>query len=254
MTRANGRFPHQLRPITFQVGYSQWAEGSVLAQFGNTHVLCNVTLENSLPPWLRNSGKKQGWLTAEYAMLPRSTQQRTPREQRWPKGRTQEIARLIGRSLRMGVNLELLGERQAIVDCDVLQADGGTRTAAICGGWLAVQLALRPLIVAGELPPEVLTHQIAAISVGIVDGVPLLDLDYSEDVAAEVDFNVVMTATGALIEVQGTAEKAPFARAQLETLLELAAGGIQALAELQTAVLPPSSPSPLPQPTNHLNE
>lgn len=244
MTRADGRFPHQLRPISFHTGYSQWAEGSVLAQFGNTHVLCNVTLENSLPPWLRNSGKKQGWLTAEYAMLPRSTHQRTPREQRWPKGRTQEIARLIGRSLRMGVNLELLGERQVIVDCDVLQADGGTRTAAICGGWLAVQLALRPLIVAGELPPEVLTHQIAAISVGIVNGVPLLDLDYGEDVAAEVDLNVVMTAAGDLVEIQGTAEKAPFPRAQLDVLLDLAAGGIKKLAELQTAVsLTPPAPS-----------
>ncbi len=240
MSRANGRSPHQLRPITFQTGYTQWAEGSVLAQFGNTYVLCNATVEASLPPWLRNSGKKQGWLTAEYAMLPRSTQQRTPREQRWPKGRTQEIARLIGRSLRMSLNLELLGERQVIVDCDVLQADGGTRTAAICGGWLAVQLALRPLLRAGELPPEIFTHQIAAISVGIVDGVPLLDLDYSEDVTAEVDFNVVMTAIGELVEVQGTAEKAPFPRAQLDELLNLAAGGIAQLAEAQLAALPKS--------------
>lgn len=237
MSRANGRSPHQLRPITFQTGFTQWAEGSVLAQFGNTHVLCNVTVEASLPPWLRYSGKKQGWLTAEYAMLPRSTQQRTQREQRWPKGRTQEISRLIGRSLRMGVNLELLGERQVIVDCDVLQADGGTRTVAICGGWLAVQMALRPLIVAGELPSEVLTHHIAAISVGIVQGVPLLDLDYSEDVAAEVDLNVIMTASGELIEVQGTAEKAPFPRAQLDALLDLAAGGIAQLADAQLATL-----------------
>jgi len=237
MTRLDGRSPHHLRPITFQLGYTQWAEGSVLAQFGNTHVLCNATLDNSLPNWLRYSSKKHGWLTAEYAMLPRSTHRRTQREQRWPKGRTQEISRLIGRSLRMAVNLEALGERQVIVDCDVLQADGGTRTAAICGGWIAVQLALRPLIAAGELPESVFTHQIAAISVGIVDGEPLLDLAYEEDVTAEVDFNVVMTGAGDLIEVQGTAEKAPFPRTQLDILLNLAAGGIAQLAKAQLAAL-----------------
>ncbi|MCA9936496.1 MAG: ribonuclease PH [Anaerolineales bacterium] len=237
MTRLNGRSPHHLRPITFQLGYTQWAEGSVLAQFGNTHVLCNATLDNTLPNWLRYSSKKHGWLTAEYAMLPRSTHRRTQREQRWPKGRTQEISRLIGRSLRMAVDLDALGERQVIIDCDVLQADGGTRTAAICGGWIATQLALRPLIAAGDLPESVLTHQIAAISVGIVNGEPLLDLAYEEDVNAEVDFNVVMTGTGDLIEVQGTAEKAPFPRAQLNTLLDLAASGIAQLAEAQLAAL-----------------
>ncbi|MCB8923667.1 MAG: ribonuclease PH [Ardenticatenaceae bacterium] len=237
MTRLNGRSPHHLRPITFQLGYTQWAEGSVLAQFGNTHVLCNATLDNTLPNWLRYSSKKHGWLTAEYAMLPRSTHRRTQREQRWPKGRTQEISRLIGRSLRMAVDLDALGERQVIIDCDVLQADGGTRTAAICGGWIATQLALRPLIAAGDLPESVLTHQIAAISVGIVNGEPLLDLAYEEDVNAEVDFNVVMTGTGDLIEVQGTAEKAPFPRAQLNTLLDLAASGITQLAEAQLAAL-----------------
>ena len=237
MTRLDGRSPHTLRPISFQTNYTRWAEGSVLAQFGDTHVLCNATLENSLPNWLRQANKKQGWLTAEYAMLPRSTHQRMQREQRWPKGRTQEISRLIGRSLRMGVNLAALGERQLIVDCDVLQADGGTRTAAICGGWVAAQLALRPLIAAGELSVDVFAHQITAVSVGIVDGRALLDLNYAEDVAAEVDLNVVTTGAGALIELQGTAEKAPFPREQLNALLDLAAAGIAQLAAAQLAAL-----------------
>ena len=174
--RIDGRFPHQLRPITFQPNFTKWAEGSVLTKFGDTHVLCNVTIENKLPPWLKNAKNPHGWLTAEYAMLPRSTHSRTNREQRWPKGRTQEISRLIGRSLRMALDLNVLGERTITIDCDVLQADGGTRTAAITGSWLAVKLALQPLIVAGELPASVLARQIAAISVGIVDAEPLLDL------------------------------------------------------------------------------
>ena len=209
----------------------------MLAQFGDTHVLCNVSIEDTLPPWLRGRDNPQGWLTAEYAMLPRSTTTRTAREQRWPKGRTQEISRLIGRSLRMAVDLSLLGERTMTVDCDVLQADGGTRTAAICGGWVAVNLALRPLIAGGELPESVLRQQVAAISVGIIDGVALLDLPYHEDSVAEVDLNVVMTAVGDLIEVQGTAERAPFPRAQLDELLDLAAGGIQTLAAKQREAL-----------------
>jgi len=209
----------------------------VLAQFGDTHVLCNVSIEDTLPPWLRGRDNPQGWLTAEYAMLPRSTSTRTAREQRWPKGRTQEISRLIGRSLRMAVDLSLLGERTMTVDCDVLQADGGTRTAAICGGWVAVNLALRPLIAGGELPESVLRQQVAAISVGIIDGVALLDLPYHEDSVAEVDLNVVMTAVGDLIEVQGTAERAPFPRAQLDELLDLAAGGIQTLTAKQREAL-----------------
>ncbi len=152
MKRQDGRSPTQPRPVTFQTGYTQWAEGSVLAKFGNTHMLCNVTIEDKLPPWLRHTKEPHGWLTAEYAMLPRSTHSRTQREQRWPKGRTQEISRLIGRSLRMALDLSLLGERTFTVDCDVLQADGGTRTAAVTGGWVAVALALTPLITKGELP------------------------------------------------------------------------------------------------------
>ena len=237
MNRVDGRSPHQLRPITFETGFTRWAEGSVLAKFGDTYVLCNATVENSLPNWLRYSDKTHGWLTAEYAMLPRSTQRRSSREQRWPKGRTQEISRLVGRSLRMALDLEQLGQRTITVDCDVLQADGGTRTAAICGGWIALKLALQSLIAAGEIPAEVHKHHIAAISVGIVDGVPLLDLPYSEDVAAEVDLNVVMTAIGNFVEIQGTAEKAPLARSELDALLNLAQQGIDEIISLQQAVI-----------------
>ncbi len=235
--RRDGRGPADLRPITFETGFTRWAEGSVLARFGETHVLCNVTIENSLPPWLKNRVPPQGWLTAEYAMLPRSTHTRSQREQRWPKGRTQEIGRLVGRGLRAGLDLSLLGERTLTVDCDVLQADGGTRTAAISGGWVAVALALRPLIAAGALPAAVLRRQIAAVSVGIVAGEALLDLDYSEDSAAAVDLNVVMTATGDFVEVQGTAEGEPFARGQLDALLARATAGVAALREAQTRAL-----------------
>lgn len=237
LVRRDGRRAADLRPVSFEIGFTRWAEGSVLARFGDTHVLCNVTIENALPPWLKNRTPPQGWLTAEYAMLPRSTHSRSQREQRWPKGRTQEISRLVGRSLRAAVDLSLLGERTLTVDCDVLQADGGTRTAAITGGWLAVALALRPLIAAGELPAAVLQRQIAAVSVGVAGGQTLLDLDYSEDSAAEVDLNVVMTATGEFIEVQGTAEGAPFGRDQLGDLLDQAAAGIRELNRQQNMIL-----------------
>ncbi len=237
MLRFDNRQPNALRPVSFETGFTQWAEGSVLTRFGNTHVLCNVTLEETLPPWLKHSDNPHGWLTAEYAMLPRATHSRTRREQKWPKGRTQEISRLIGRSLRMALDLDVLGERTLTVDCDVLQADGGTRTAAITGGYVATALALRPLIVEGVLPATVLRHQIAAISVGIVDGVPLLDLAYEEDVAAEVDLNIIMTGAGELVEIQGTAEKAPFDRESLAELLGLAAGGIDTLLSLQADAL-----------------
>ena len=235
--RSDGRFPHQLRPITFELNYTRWAEGSVLVKFGQTHILCNATLDDRLPNWLRYSDATHGWVTAEYALLPRSTHSRVGRETRWPKGRTQEISRLIGRSLRMAVDLEALGQRQIIVDCDVLQADGGTRTAAITGGWVALQLALKPLIATGDVTPEVMRHQVAAISVGIVDDQLLLDLPYGEDVAAAVDLNVVMTGNGRLIEIQGTAEKAPFTVDQHHALLQLASQGIAELVELQKAAL-----------------
>lgn len=237
MIRSDGRLPNQLRPISFETGFTQWAEGSVLVRFGNTHVLCNATLEESLPSWLKHRENPHGWVTAEYAMLPRSTHQRTRREQRWPKGRTQEISRLIGRSLRMAVDLHALGERTLTLDCDVLQADGGTRTAAITGGWLAVAVALRPLIQSGTLPESVLRHQIAAVSVGIVNGDLLLDLPYPEDSTADADVNVVMTSSGHLIEVQGTAEKEPIPTAQFHEMLQLAQDGIQQLCAYQTESL-----------------
>lgn len=237
MNSKDNRPPTHLRPITFELNYTRWAEGSVLVRFGETHVLCNVTIDDSLPPWLRNAVEPHGWLTAEYALLPRSTKTRVQREQRWPRGRTQEISRLIGRSLRMSLDLVHLGERMLIVDCDVLQADGGTRTAAISGGWVAVQLALRPLIEKGEVPPGVLRKQIAAVSVGLVHGVPVLDLDYKQDSAATVDCNVVMSADSDLIEVQMTAEKAPIPRMLFDELLDLAAAGIGQIIELQNKAL-----------------
>jgi len=233
MDRSDGRLKDELRKLTFEKGFSMYAEGSVLAKFGNTHVLCNVTVDNSLPNWLRRSRESHGWLTAEYALLPRSTQYRVRRETRWPKGRTQEISRLIGRSLRMAVDLELLGERQLIVDCDVLQADGGTRTAAVSGAWIAVNLALKPFIESGKVDGAVLARQVAAISVGVVDGTPLLDLAYDEDVSADVDLNVVMTSAGEIIEIQGTAEKDPLERPVLDELVDLAWKGIEQICTQQ---------------------
>ena len=233
MKRFNGRAVNEIRPIKFITNYTKWAEGSVLTKFGDTHVLCNATLEERVPRWLHQSDKNHGWLTAEYALLPRSTEQRVQREQRWPKGRTQEISRLIGRSLRMALNLDALGQRQIIVDCDVLQADGGTRTAAITGAWVAVNLALQPLIASGKLPIDVVKHQIAAVSVGIVKGQSLLDLSYREDSIADADVNVVMTKAGDFVEVQGTGEQAPIPRAQMSELLDMAASGIDILFEKQ---------------------
>ncbi|MBC8446842.1 MAG: ribonuclease PH, partial [Chloroflexi bacterium] len=214
--RKDERAADELRPVQLTLDYVQYAEGSVLIAMGGTRVLCNVSVEDRLPRWLLNqSGGKQGWLTAEYALLPRSTHTRTPRETQGLRGRTQEIRRFIGRSLRAAVNLELLGERQLMVDCDVLQADGGTRTAAVTGGYVAVALALRRLIVQGAVPAGVLRTPVAAVSVGVVDGLPLLDLDYGEDSRAAVDGNVVMTAAGELVEAQFTAEGRPFDRAAL---------------------------------------
>lgn len=244
MSIRTDRTATELRKIEFIPHYTKWAEGSVLTKFGETHVLCNATIENRIPRWLHQSDKPHGWLTAEYALLPRSCEQRVQREQQWPKGRTLEISRLIGRSLRMSIDLRKLGLRQIIVDCDVLQADGGTRTAAITGGWVAVNLALNSLIEQGKVSRTVFKHQIAAVSMGIVNGEPLLDLDYGEDSQADADVNVVMTANGDFIEVQGTGEQAPIARTQLAQLLDMAAGGITQLCTQQSQLLADVAPTP----------
>ena len=231
--RPSLRQANELRPIRFTRGYTCHAEGSVLVEFGNTRVLCTASVEDGVPPFLR--GKGQGWLTAEYGMLPRATHTRSAREAARGKqsGRTQEIQRLIGRSLRAVIDLSALGERQLTIDCDVLQADGGTRTAAITGACVAVQDALGGLLRAGALERNPLREWVAAVSVGIHQGVPVLDLDYAEDVDCDTDMNVVMTASGGIVEVQGTAEGTPFSRAELDALLELADAGIRRLIELQ---------------------
>ncbi|MBL7063811.1 MAG: ribonuclease PH [Anaerolineae bacterium] len=234
-TRPGGRRPGELRPVSFSLNYVEYAEGSVLIEVGRTRVLCNVSVEDGVPRWMENQGA--GWLTAEYALLPRSTHSRTPREVRSLGGRTQEIRRLIGRSLRAAVDLDLLGGRTLIVDCDVLQADGGTRTTAITGGYVAVALALRRLAEQGLVPPGALKPPVAAVSVGVVNGQVRLDLCYTEDHDAEVDLNVVMTVDGRLVEVQGTAEGAPFSRETLNRLLDLAAEGIARLIERQHEAL-----------------
>ncbi|GAA5174579.1 ribonuclease PH [Niveibacterium umoris] len=218
-------------------GFTRHAEGSVLVEFGDTRVLCTASVEESVPPFLR--GKGEGWVTAEYGMLPRSTHTRSAREAAKGKqsGRTQEIQRLIGRSLRAVVDLKALGERQITLDCDVLQADGGTRTAAITGACVALHEALDKLVVAGKLPANPMRELVAAISVGIVDGRPVADLDYAEDSSCDTDMNVVMTASGGIVEVQGTAEGAPFSRAELDALLALAERAIAQLVEAQKRAL-----------------
>jgi len=233
--RPDDRRPDELRPIRLTLGYTDYAEGSVLVEMGRTRVLCNATVDEILPVWLRGQGR--GWLTAEYSLLPRSTHKRTPREVTGPRGRTHEIQRLIGRSLRAALDLERLGERQIVVDCDVIQADGGTRTAAITGSYVAVALALKRLVQDGTLPATGLRWPVAAVSVGIVDGEPRLDLNYDEDAAAEVDFNVVMTGAGDFVEIQGTAERRPFSLATLHKLLSLAEAGIRTLLAQQQAAL-----------------
>ncbi len=234
--RIDERRTDQLRPVKLKLGYTRWAEGSALVTQGNTAVLCNATVDEQLPPWMMRAREERGWVTAEYAMLPRSTQTRTQRETT-PQARTQEIRRLIARSLRAAVNLELLGKRQIIVDCDVLQADGGTRTAAVTGGYVALALAVRKLIAAGIVPAQALLAPIAAVSVGMVKGEPLLDLCYEEDVRADMDMNVVMNRDGHFIEVQGTAEHKPFDRAMLDRLLDLATKGIGDVLQLQREAL-----------------
>ena len=235
--RPSGRSVDQLRPITIETDVTMHAEGSCIIRCGDTHVLCTASLEERVPPWLRNTGL--GWVTAEYGMLPRATTTRNRREAQAGKqsGRTQEIQRLIGRSLRAGIDRVALGERQITVDCDVLQADGGTRCASITGGWVALRLAINKLMKAGDLKSDPLTAHVAAVSCGIYGGQPVLDLDYAEDSAAGTDANFVMTGDGGLIEVQGSAEGAPFSRDELTRLLDLAAAGVDGLVAAQRAAI-----------------
>ena len=237
MTRPSGRTPDELRRVSFARRFAKHAEGSVLVEFGDTQVLCTASVEETIPAFLR--GKGQGWVTAEYGMLPRSTHTRSAREAARGKqsGRTQEIQRLIGRSLRAITDLKALGERTITVDCDVLQADGGTRTASITGGYIALVEACEALVKRRVIAASPLHGQVAAISVGIFDGVPVLDLDYAEDSQAETDMNVVMNNGGAFVEIQGTAEGHAFRRHELDTMLNLAASGIGQLFALQTQAL-----------------
>jgi len=235
--RPSGRRPDQLRDITFQLGFTKHAEGSCLTKFGDTHVLCTASLEEKLPPFLRNKGT--GWITAEYGMLPRSTHSRVDREAARGKqsGRTQEIQRLIGRALRSVIDLKALGERQITIDCDVLQADGGTRTAAISGAYVALHQALQKLKEQGLIESLPISHQVAAVSCGIVQGVPVLDLDYNEDSTAQADANFVLTDAGAIIEVQTTAEEKPFDESALFEMMRLARQGIGEIMSLQKEAL-----------------
>ena len=237
MTRSDGRTAHELRPVTFERGWLEQAEGSALVSFGRTRVLCTASFTAGVPRWLKDSGK--GWVTAEYAMLPRSTNTRNDRESVKGRlgGRTQEISRLIGRSLRAIIDMNALGENTIVLDCDVLQADGGTRTAAITGAYVALADAVSWAQGQGLVKGSPLIDTVAAVSVGIIDGEPRLDLHYDDDVRAETDMNVVMTGSGKFVEVQGTAEGEPFDRALLEQLLDLAADGCARLTALQRAAL-----------------
>src|SRR5215472_4685177 len=236
--RPDGRSADELRPVEIATGYLKTAEGSALITVGNTQVLCAASVETSVPPFLRNSGK--GWVTAEYAMLPRATSTRTPREvaKGRPSGRTHEIQRLIGRSLRAVTDMTALGERSVVLDCDVIQADGGTRTASITGAFVALSLALRQLVAFGMLKSLPVGDYVAATSVGLVRGQPMLDLCYEEDSQADVDMNVVMTGGGRFVEVQATAEHSPFDDPQLTELISLARSGIAYLVELQRRAAP----------------
>jgi ribonuclease PH len=229
--RPDGRQPDQLRPVSFTHNFTKHAAGSVLAKCGDTHVLCTVSVQEKVPRWMQGQG--QGWLTAEYRMLPSSTHDRKEREFMKLSGRTQEIQRLIGRSLRSTLDMGLLGERTIVIDADVLQADGGTRTTAITGSYVALKDAIGQLINEGLLTTSPLIHQVAAISVGLIDGEAYLDLDYIEDVKADVDFNVVMNEIGGIIEAQGTAEAGSFSRSQLNQILDRAEGGITTLLAMQ---------------------
>jgi ribonuclease PH len=235
--RPFGRTPHTMRAVSLETGFSKYAEGSCLAKFGDTHVLCTASVEERVPPFLRNTGR--GWVTAEYGMLPRSTHTRTDREAARGKqsGRTQEIQRLIGRSLRAVTDLAALGERQIRIDCDVIQADGGTRTAGITGAYVALHRALSGLVSQGLIPALPLTDSVAAISCGVSGGIAVLDLDYAEDSSAETDANFVLTGSGKIIEIQATAEGAPFDEDIFSAMLRLARGGIAELTRLQIGAL-----------------
>ncbi len=241
--RRDGRQPDDLRPLTFTRDYTEFAAGSVLVEMGRTRVLCTASVDERVPPWMRGRGK--GWVTAEYSMLPGSSPERVEREAAKGKlsGRTQEIQRLIGRSLRAVTDMVVLGERQIVLDCDVLQADGGTRTAAICGAYVALHDACTRLVDAKLLKAHPVEEACAAISVGIIGGVAMLDLDYSEDVRAGVDMNVVMTSGGRFVEVQGTAEGLAFSRSELDDLLGLAEHGIAEILDSQVSVLESSPPA-----------
>lgn len=244
-SRVDGRATDELRPISFERDFTDAADGSILVAFGRTRVLCTASIDDDVPRWMRGKGK--GWVTAEYSMLPGSSPERVRRESEKgrPSGRTQEIQRLIGRSLRSVCDMELLGERQVIVDCDVIQADGGTRTASICGGWIALHDALARVVQRGDLATHPLVDHCGAISVGVIDGTPMLDLPYVEDVRAEVDMNVVMTGSGRFVEVQGTAEGLPFSRSDLDALLGLAEKGIGEIVGMQQAIVA-EAPAPRP--------
>ena len=235
VARSFDRAPHELRPVRFERNYLSHGLGSCLVEFGHTRVLCAASIDENVPQWLKGSGK--GWVTAEYAMLPASTPKRTRREIHGQQGRTQEIQRLIGRSLRTIVDLNALGETTVTIDCDVIQADGGTRTAAICGAWVALRDALSAWKAAGKLKVDPLFDQVAALSVGMVDGRLLVDLDYREDSRAEIDMNLVVNGRGEFIELQGTGERTTFDRARLDAMLDLGQSGLSQLLKLQRQVI-----------------
>ena len=235
--RPDGRSADQLRPIEIILDYTKWAEGSVLCCFGDTKVLCNASVEERVPGWMRDQGS--GWVTGEYEMLPRATDRRSQREARQGRvgGRTHEISRLLGRSLRAAIDLKRLGERSITLDCDVIQADGGTRTASITGAWVALSLAVKRLQAKGVIGRDVMNRQIAAVSLGVLDGQVWLDLDYAEDQKVDTDLNLVMTGDGGIVEIQGTAEGTPFTRPELDRILELGTAGIQQLMQAQRDAL-----------------
>jgi ribonuclease PH len=235
LTRSFGRNSSEIRPLSFDPGFTRYAEGSVLVKAGNTHVLCTATIEEGVPSWLK--GKGQGWVTAEYSMLPRSTHTRSRRDREKVSGRTQEIQRLIGRALRSCIDLKALGERQVILDCDVLQADGGTRTTSITGACVALRIAIGRLAKEGKIPSAAFVDTVAAISVGMKDGQPLVDLDYDEDSTCDVDMNFVMMGKGGFVEIQGTAEHAAFTRPQMDSMTDSAALALEKIRSLQNEII-----------------